>query len=296
MNFKITTQEEKNETLMWISDLYKDVHGIRPRGYNFQEWSFDELTEFVNDLSDQAEADRKYEENMAKNAEIEFNNRIQEVIDLGAGNRETALRWMLQGDQGDEELDLYAVEYFTMQRGIDTTETGRKIEKELITNRIQQLAGGISILRIGAATESELIERYDRVDDALNATKAAIQEGILPGGGVALARAALKLNKLYSKETNPDIAAGIKIIIKSCSEPFKQIARNSGKSPEVLLNSILNEKSNIGYDFRKDTLGDMYELGVVDPKKVARCAIENAASASSMLLSAGSSMIEISKN
>ena len=132
MNFKITTQEEKNETLMWISDLYKDVHGIRPRGYNFQEWSFDELTEFVNDLSDQAEADRKYEENMAKNAEIEFNNRIQEVIDLGAGNRETALRWMLQGDQGDEELDLYAVEYFTMMRGIDTTETGRKIEKELI--------------------------------------------------------------------------------------------------------------------------------------------------------------------
>ena len=118
---------------MWISDLYKDVHGIRPRGYNFQEWSFDELTAFVNDLSDQAEADRKYEENMAKNAEIEFNNRIQEVIDLGAGNRETALRWMLQGDQGDEELDLYAVEYFTMQRGIDTTETGRKIEKELIT-------------------------------------------------------------------------------------------------------------------------------------------------------------------
>lgn len=134
MNFKITTQEEKNETLMWISDLYKDVHGIRPRGYNFQEWSFDELTEFVNDLSDQAEADRKYEENMAKNAEIEFNKRIQEVIDLGAGNRETALRWMLQGDMGDDkELDLYAVEYFTMQRGIDTTETGRKIEKELIT-------------------------------------------------------------------------------------------------------------------------------------------------------------------
>tara|TARA_Y100000034_G_scaffold103366_1_gene128853 strand:- start:449 stop:892 length:444 start_codon:yes stop_codon:yes gene_type:complete len=132
MNFKITTQEEKNETLMWISDLYKDVHGIRPRGYNFQEWSFDELTEFVNDLSAQAESDRKYEENMAKNAELEFNNRIQEVIDLGAGDRETALRWMLQGDQGDEELDLYAVEYFTMQRGIDATETGRKIEKELI--------------------------------------------------------------------------------------------------------------------------------------------------------------------
>ena len=133
-NFKITTQEEKNECLMWISDLYKDVHGFRPRGYNFDEWSFQELTKFVNDLSDQADQEREYEEKQAQIAEVEFNKRIQEIIDLGAGDRETALRWMLQGDMGDDkELDLYAVEYFTMMRGIDSTETGRKVEEELIT-------------------------------------------------------------------------------------------------------------------------------------------------------------------
>jgi len=133
-NFKITTESEKTECLMWISDLYKDVYGFRPRNYNFHEWSFDQLTKFVNDLSDQAESDREYERKQAQLAEVEFNKRIQEVIDLGAGDRETALRWMLQGDMGDDkELDLYAVEYFTMMRGIDSTETGRNVEKELIT-------------------------------------------------------------------------------------------------------------------------------------------------------------------
>ena len=92
------------------------------------------MTDFVNDLSDQADQEREYERKQAQLAEVEFNKKIQEVIDLGAGDRETALRWMLQGDMGDDkELDLYAVEYFTMMRGIDSTETGRKIEKELIT-------------------------------------------------------------------------------------------------------------------------------------------------------------------
>jgi hypothetical protein len=133
-NFKITNQEEKDECLMWISDLYKDVHGFRPRGYNWDAFSFQELTDFVNDLSDQADQEREYERKQAQLAEVEFNKRIQEVIDLGAGDRETALRWMLQGDMGDDEsLDLYAVEYFTMMRGIDSTETGRNVEKELIT-------------------------------------------------------------------------------------------------------------------------------------------------------------------
>ena len=133
-NFKITTQEEKNECLMWISDLYKDVHGFRPRGYNFDEWSFQELTKFVNDLSDQADQEREYHREQAQLAEVEFNERIQEVIDLGAGDRETALRWMLQGDMGDDEsLDLYAVEYFTAIRGISHSKMGDKIEDELIT-------------------------------------------------------------------------------------------------------------------------------------------------------------------
>ncbi|MAZ31198.1 MAG: hypothetical protein CMP57_03785 [Flavobacteriales bacterium] len=133
-NFKITTEAEKDECLMWISDLYKDVHGFRPRGYNWDAFSFQELTDFVNDLSDQADAEMERERRDAEDAAEFFNKRVQEVIDLGAEDRETALRWMLQGDMGDDkELDLYAVEYFTMMRGIDTTETGRNVEKELIT-------------------------------------------------------------------------------------------------------------------------------------------------------------------
>ena len=131
-NFKITTQEEKNECLMWISDLYKDVHGFRPRGYNFDEWSFEELTKFVNDLSDQADEQAKQEKEWAEICLVEFKKSLQNIIDSGAGDRKTALRWMLQGDMGDDEsLDLYAIEYFTMKRGIDTLPYGESLEKEL---------------------------------------------------------------------------------------------------------------------------------------------------------------------
>ena len=130
---QIKNQEDRNEVMMWVSDLYKDVYGVRPRGYNWSAFSNTELEEFVNDLGEQAEAEAKRAEEMANEAEVEFNKRVQEVIDLGAGDRETALKWMLDGDRGDEDLDLYAVEWFTMSRGIDTTDTGRKVEKELIS-------------------------------------------------------------------------------------------------------------------------------------------------------------------
>ena len=131
--FKITNQEEKNECLMWISDLYKDVNGFRPRSYNFEKWSFQELTDFVNDLSDQADEQRRQEQEWSEICLVEFKKNLQTVIDSGAGNRKTALRWMLQGDMGDDtQLDLYAIEYFTMARGIDNTPYGEELEKELI--------------------------------------------------------------------------------------------------------------------------------------------------------------------
>jgi chaperonin GroEL len=168
-------------------------------------------------------------------------------------------------------------------------------EKELLIYRLQQLSGGIAILRVGAATESELIERFDRVDDSLNATKAAIQEGILPGGGVALVRASKKITNAISKECDDNVIAGLNVVSRACSEPFKQIVRNSGKSPDALLTTVMSSNENTGYDSRDDIFGDMFKLGIVDPKKVVRCAIENAASAASMLLSVGSSMIEVSK-
>jgi len=169
------------------------------------------------------------------------------------------------------------------------------VEVELLKYRLQQLAGGISILRIGAATESELIERYDRVDDALHATRAALQEGILPGGGVALARASKSLQTDIDSESSADVRAGIEIMQRSCVEPFKQIIRNGHNSPDSLLTQILSTDDYIGYDARNDVLGNMFDIGIVDPHKVVRCAIENAVSAATMLLNVGCCMIEIEK-
>lgn len=169
-------------------------------------------------------------------------------------------------------------------------------EKELLKFRLQSLSGSIAILRVGAATESELIERYDRVDDALNATRAALEEGILPGGGVALVKAAAKVDSIIGMPQYQNMGAGLNIVSRSCKEPFKQIIKNSGKSPETVLNSILNTENNLGYDARNDILGDMFSIGIVDPSKVVRCAIEYASSAAIMLLSSGCAMIEVSKN
>ena len=165
-------------------------------------------------------------------------------------------------------------------------------ERELLKYRIQQLSGGIAILRVGAATEAELIERYDRVDDALNATKAAISEGILPGGGVSLVRAHSKVREAELKEKDPAIKAGLYIVSQACQAPFRQIISNGGKNSDMYLEKILDQKSDSGFDFRTGEFGNMFDLGIVDPFKVTRCALENAASAASALLSVGSAMVE----
>lgn len=165
-------------------------------------------------------------------------------------------------------------------------------ERELCTYRLRQLSGAISILRVGAATEAELIERYDRVDDALHATKAALSEGILPGGGVALARAYVRLRAAEADQKDPSVKSGLFIISEACQEPFKQIVLNGGKNPDSYLKRIFEQESNIGFDFRNDNFGDMFELGIVDPFKVTRCALENASSAAVALLSVGSAMVD----
>jgi len=169
-------------------------------------------------------------------------------------------------------------------------------ERELYTYRLRQLSGSISILRVGAATEAELIERYDRVDDALHATKAALSEGILPGGGVALVRSYLKVREVEAGEINPSVKAGLFIVSQACQEPFKQIVVNGGKNPESYLKKVFEQENNIGFDFRNDNFGDMFELGIVDPFKVTRCALENASSAAIALLSVGSAMVDEVKN
>ena len=174
-------------------------------------------------------------------------------------------------------------------------------ERMLLKYRRQQLSGGIAILRVGAATESELIERYDRVDDALHATRAALEEGVLPGGGIALSQFASlhekNITNLKDKNNNDKgFYAGHDLLISACKEPFKQILNNAGLSHHVILTDIEKESkkaSNVGYDARNKKFGNMFELGVIDPAKVSRCALENAVSAATMLLSVDCSLIDL---
>ncbi len=165
-------------------------------------------------------------------------------------------------------------------------------EVKALKFRIHQLTGGIAILRVGAATEAEMIERRDRVDDALHATRAAMQEGIVSGGGVALVSA----SKLISSECEED-NAGYTIIKNACLEPMKQIVSNSGLSADLIVGKILEKnKTFYGYDARTEQFGDMFELGIIDPLKVVRCAMQNASSAAALLLTSECAMVENDEN
>jgi chaperonin GroEL len=164
--------------------------------------------------------------------------------------------------------------------------------KDLLRRRLGMLAGGVAILRVGGATEIELKERKDRVDDALHATQAAIEEGIVPGGGVALVRAAKTLDKFPKKGMSEGVKVGITLVQKACYEPLQQIVKNSGGSSEVILEKVLGLRDNRGYDAAAEQIVDMLDAGIIDPVKVVRSALENASSAASMLLSVGAAMVE----
>ena len=164
-------------------------------------------------------------------------------------------------------------------------------EENIVRYRLSKLSGGVAILRVGGATESELRERKDRVDDALNATKAAIEEGIVPGGGVALVQSSK--NILRKDKSFSGINAGIQIVYNSCQEPVRQIVVNSGGTADIVLEKVKKMKNKEhGYNALNDQFGNMFEMGIIDPLKVVRCALYNAASAASMMLTVGCAMIE----
>ena len=155
-------------------------------------------------------------------------------------------------------------------------------DKEKLQERLAKLAGGVAVLYVGAATEVEMKEKKDRVDDALAATRAAVQEGIVPGGGVALIRAIETLDKL--KGDNEDEMTGIAIIRRAAEEPLRQIIANAGEEGAVIVQKVKEGKDDFGYNARTDKFEHLYKAGVIDPTKVTRIAIENAASIASMLL------------
>ena len=164
-------------------------------------------------------------------------------------------------------------------------------DREKLQERLGKLSGGVAVIYVGATTEVEMKEKKDRVDDALNATRAAVEEGYLPGGGVAYIRAAEALKGL--KGENEDETTGIRIIERAIEEPLRQIAANAGVEASVIINKIREGKGDFGYNARTDEYVNMYQAGVIDPTKVARVALENAASVAGMLLTTECGIVDI---
>src|SRR4030088_1324452 len=164
-------------------------------------------------------------------------------------------------------------------------------DKEKLQERVAKLSGGVALIKVGAATEIEMKEKKARVEDALHATRAAVEEGIVPGGGVAYIRARGALDKL--KGDNPDQEAGIKIVRRALEEPLRQIVANAGEEPSVVLNKVAEGKGNFGFNAQTEAYGDLVEMGVVDPTKVARTALQNAASVAGLLLTTEAMVAEL---
>jgi chaperonin GroEL len=164
-------------------------------------------------------------------------------------------------------------------------------DKEKLQERVAKLAGGVAVIKVGAATEVEMKEKKARVEDALHSTRAAVEEGIVAGGGVALLRARKALDKL--KGDNHDQDAGIKIVSRALEEPLRMIVQNSGVEPSVVLNKVVEGKGSFGFNAQTEEYGDLVEMGVVDPTKVARTALQNASSVAGLLLTTDVSVAEM---
>ena len=166
-------------------------------------------------------------------------------------------------------------------------------DREKLQERVAKLAGGVAVIKVGAATEVEMKEKKDRVDDALHATRAAVEEGIVPGGGVALLRARNAVLGLTGKNADQD--AGIKIVLRALEAPLRAIVSNAGEEPSVVIAKVLEGQGNFGYNAANGEYGDLVDIGVVDPTKVTRTALQNAASIAGLLLTTDATVVEAPK-
>jgi len=168
-------------------------------------------------------------------------------------------------------------------------ETTSDYDREKLQERLAKLAGGVAVIRVGAATETEMKEKKARVEDALNATKAAVEEGIVPGGGVALIRCIPALEKL---KLEGDEAVGARIVKRALEEPLRMIAENAGKDGSVIVQKVMENKGSFGYDAAKDEFVDLIKAGIIDPTKVVRFALQNGASVASLLITTEAVVVE----
>jgi len=186
------------------------------------------------------------------------------------------------------------IEARVKQIRVQIEEATSDYDREKLQERVDKLAGGVAVIRVGAATEVEMKEKKARVEDALHATRAAVEEGVVAGGGVALLRAKQAITGLQGD--TPDQNAGIKLILRAVEEPLRTIVANAGEEASVVVNNVLNGKGNYGYNAATGEYVDMVEQGVLDPTKVTRTALQNAASVASLLLTAEAAVVELAED
>jgi chaperonin GroEL len=215
-----------------------------------------------------------------------------QLDDLG-----TAKRVVINKDNTtivDGSGDQTAIEGRVTQIRQQIEETSSDYDREKLQERLAKLAGGVAVIKVGAATEMEMKEKKARVEDALHATRAAVEEGVVPGGGVALVRAASKLADL--RGDNEDQNVGIKLALRAMEAPLRQISTNAGAEASVVANNVKNGEGNYGYNAGQDVYGDMLEMGILDPTKVTRSALQFAASVAALMITTEAMVAELPKD
>jgi len=205
------------------------------------------------------------------------------IDDLGRADKVSSTKddTIIIGGQGKEEEIKARINQIKTEIENSTSD----YDREKLQERMAKLAGGVAVIGVGAATETELKEKKHRVEDALSATRAAVEEGVVPGGGVALINAIEAIKEL--KNDDPDINTGINIVRRALEEPMRQLASNAGKVGAVIINEVRLRRSEsvfIGYNVMTEAYEDMFEAGIIDPAKVTRSAVQNAASIAAMIL------------
>jgi len=177
---------------------------------------------------------------------------------------------------------------------VQIDETTSDYDREKLQERLAKLVGGVAVIKVGAATETEMKEKKARVEDAMHATKAAVEEGIVPGGGVALLRTEAALDKLLGKKDLPhDVAVGIRLVRRALEEPLRWIANNAGQEGNIVVGKVREMEAEVGYNAQTDKFENLIEAGVIDPTKVVRCAIQNAASIAALMITTEAIVVEV---
>ncbi len=211
--------------------------------------------------------------------------------DLGAAKRVTVTKELTIIVDGAGTSDEIGGRVAQIRAQLD--ETTSDYDREKLQERLAKLSGGVAVIKVGAATEVEMKEKKARVEDALHATRAAVEEGVVPGGGVALIRACMAVKDV--KGDNHDQDVGVKIALRSMEEPLRQIVSNAGGEASVVLNKVAEGENNFGYNAGNETYGDMMEMGILDPTKVTRTALQNAASVAGLLITTECMIAELPK-